>query len=97
MESGGRFPKERYGLLKLITDSKRDGVFFISGDVHFGEITRCDWAAGCPLHDITSSGQTQAVEEVIPSPLHFVVRFLAWFTPSTMRVMSQNCRYRSCT
>ncbi|XVF63491.1 hypothetical protein PTKIN_Ptkin09bG0090900 [Pterospermum kingtungense] len=97
MESWGRFPKERDRLFKLITDSKRDGVFFISGDVHFGEITRYDCAAGYPLYDITSSGLTQAVEKVLPPPLHFIVRFLAWFTPSTMRVMSQNCRYRSCT
>ncbi|XVE94341.1 hypothetical protein REPUB_Repub02eG0001000 [Reevesia pubescens] len=97
MESWGRFPKERDRLFKLITDSKRDGVFFISGDVHFGEITRFDCAAGYPLYDITSSGLTQAVEKVLPSPLQFVVRFLEWFTPSTMRVMSQNCRYRSCT
>ena len=70
--------------------------FFIS-DVHFGEITRYDCAAGYPLYEITSSGLTQAVEKVLPSLLHFIVRFLAWFTPSTMRVMSQNCRYRSCT
>ncbi|XVE69542.1 hypothetical protein DITRI_Ditri10aG0000100 [Diplodiscus trichospermus] len=97
MESWGRFPKERDRLFKLIRDSKRDGVFFISGDVHFGEITRYDCAAGYPLYDITSSGLTQAVEEVLPSPLHFIVRFLAWFTPSTMRVINQNCRYRSCT
>ncbi|KAK8705790.1 hypothetical protein V6N13_049382 [Hibiscus sabdariffa] len=97
MESWGRFPKERDHLFKLINDSKRDGVFFISGDVHFGEITRYDCAAGYPLYDITSSGLTQAVEKVLPSPLHFIVRFLAWFTPSTMRVMNQYCRYRSCT
>ncbi|GMJ10527.1 hypothetical protein like AT5G42370 [Hibiscus trionum] len=97
MESWGRFPKERDHLFKLINDSKRDGVFFISGDVHFGEITRYDCATGYPLYDITSSGLTQAVEKVLPSPLHFIVRFLAWFTPSTMRVMNQHCRYRSCT
>lgn len=97
MESWGRFPKERDCLFKLINDSKRDGVFFISGDVHFGEITRYDCAAGYPLYDITSSGLTQAVEKVLPSPLRFIVRFLAWFTPSTMRVKNQNCRYRSCT
>ncbi|PPS02065.1 hypothetical protein GOBAR_AA18592 [Gossypium barbadense] len=97
MESWGRFPKERDCLFKLINDSKRDGVFFISGDVHFGEITRYDCAAGYPLYDITSSGLIQAVEKVLPSPLRFIVRFLAWFTPSTMRVKNQNCRYRSCT
>ncbi|XP_062099414.1 uncharacterized protein LOC133805295 [Humulus lupulus] len=98
MESWGRFPKERERLFKLIADSKRDGVIFISGDVHFGEITRFDCAAtGYPLYDITSSGLTQAVENTVPSPLHFLVRFLAWLTPTTMRVVDRNCRYKSCT
>lgn len=76
---------------------QRDGVFFISGDVHFGEITRYDCAVEYPLYDVTSSGLTQAVEKVVPSPLHFMVRFLAWLTPNTMRVMDRNCRHRSCT
>ncbi|GAV65797.1 PhoD domain-containing protein [Cephalotus follicularis] len=97
MESWGRFPKERDRLFKLIADSKRNGVFFISGDVHFGEITRYDCGTGYPLYDITSSGLTQAIEKAVPSPLHFILRFLAWLTPNTMRVMGPNCRFRSCT
>ncbi|XP_065847975.1 uncharacterized protein [Euphorbia lathyris] len=97
LESWGRFPKERNRLFKLIADSKREGVFFISGDVHFGEISRYDCATGYPLYDVTSSGITQAVEKAIPSPLKFIVRFVAWLTPTTMRVMNQNCRFKSCT
>ncbi|XP_008453049.2 uncharacterized protein LOC103493872 isoform X3 [Cucumis melo] len=76
---------------------KRKGVFFISGDVHFGEISRSDCAVEYPLFDITSSGLTQAVERAVPRPLQFLVRFLAWLTPSTMRVMKSKCRYNSCT
>lgn len=76
---------------------QRDGVFFISGDVHFGEITRYDCACAYPLFDITSSGLTQAVEKAVPSPLHFFVRFVAWWTPAPLRVMNRHCRYRSCT
>ncbi|KAM7255941.1 hypothetical protein ACFE04_011682 [Oxalis oulophora] len=80
------------------SEIKRDGVFFISGDVHFGEITRYDCGGvGYPLYDITASGITQAVEKVVPSPLRFIVRFVAWLIPSTMRVINQNCRYKSCT
>ncbi|KAM6543432.1 hypothetical protein CsatB_007879 [Cannabis sativa] len=98
MESWGRFPKERERLFKVIADSKRDGVIFISGDVHFGEITRFDCAAtGYPLYDITSSGLTQAVENTVPSVLHLLIRFVAWLTPTTMRVIDRNCRYKSCT
>ncbi|XP_071700699.1 uncharacterized protein [Rutidosis leptorrhynchoides] len=97
MESWGRFPSERKRLFNLISNSKRDGVFFISGDVHFGEITRFDCATGYPLYDITSSGLTQAVEKVIPSFLHEGLRFLAWITPTTMRVLNGNCKHKSCT
>ncbi|KAL5717566.1 alkaline phosphatase [Ranunculus cassubicifolius] len=97
MESWGRFPKERDNLFKLISSSKRDGVFFISGDVHFGEITRYDCATGYPLYDITSSGLTQAVEKVIPKSIAFFVEIVAWLTPTTMRLIEPTCRYRSCT
>ncbi|KAE9606225.1 putative alkaline phosphatase [Lupinus albus] len=96
MESWAHFPRERDRLFKLIADSKRGGVFFISGDVHFGEITRYDCAVDYPLYDVTSSGVTQSVEGVVPPFLHFLVRSVAWLTPSTMRVKGPNCRYKSC-
>ena len=67
---------------------------FISGDVHFTEITRYDCAIRYPLYDVTSSGITQGIEKALP-PLVF--RFMAWVTPSTMRVFNSNCRYKSCT
>ncbi|ESQ44849.1 hypothetical protein EUTSA_v10003204mg [Eutrema salsugineum] len=97
MESWGRFPKERKRFFQLIEDTKRNGVVFISGDVHFGEITRYDCAVGYPLYDVTSSGLVQSVEKVFPRPLRFIVRLLFWYTPSTMRVINENCKYRSCT
>ncbi|KAL3593154.1 hypothetical protein D5086_011794 [Populus alba] len=97
LESWGRFPKERNRLFKLIADTKREGVFFISGDVHFGEISRYDCATGYPLYDVTASGLTQAVEKAVPHVFSLIVRFVAWLTPTTMRVISKNCRFRSCT
>ncbi|KAG7533109.1 Alkaline phosphatase D-related [Arabidopsis thaliana x Arabidopsis arenosa] len=97
MESWGRFPKERKRLFKLISDTKRNGVIFISGDVHFGEITRYDCSVGYPLYDVTSSGLVQSVEKVFPRPLHSIVRLLFWYTPSTMRVINDNCKFKSCT
>uniref|UniRef100_A0A1J3CFE1 Alkaline phosphatase D n=1 Tax=Noccaea caerulescens TaxID=107243 RepID=A0A1J3CFE1_NOCCA len=97
MESWGRFPKERKRLFRLIQDTKRNGVVFISGDVHFGEITRYDCAVGYPLYDVTSSGLVQSVEKVFPRPLRVIVRLLFWYTPTTMRVINGNCKYRSCT
>ncbi|KAM3341483.1 hypothetical protein P3S68_026449 [Capsicum galapagoense] len=96
-ESWGRFPREKSRLFKLLSHSKRKGVFFLSGDVHFGEIARYNCAADYPLYEITSSGLTQAVEKAVSPPLHFVVRFLAWLTPAIMRVKDKSCRYCSCT
>ncbi|KAK1259804.1 hypothetical protein QJS04_geneDACA001421 [Acorus gramineus] len=97
MESWGRFPKERERLYKLIKSSKRDGIFFISGDVHFGEIARYDCGNNYSLYDITSSGLTQAVEKAVPTPFNFLVRLAAWLTPTTMRVYGHECRQKSCT
>ncbi|XP_010494174.1 PREDICTED: uncharacterized protein LOC104771354 [Camelina sativa] len=97
MESWARFPKERKRLFQLISDTKRNGVIFISGDVHFGEITRYDCSVGYPLYDVTSSGLVQYVEKVIPHPLRPIVRLLFWYTPSTMRVINENCKFKSCT
>jgi hypothetical protein len=76
---------------------QREGVFFISGDVHFGEISRYDCATGYPLYDVTASGLTQAVEKAVPHVFSLIVRFVAWLTPTTMRVISTNCRFKSCT
>ncbi|KAL0916057.1 hypothetical protein M5K25_013539 [Dendrobium thyrsiflorum] len=97
VESWGHFPKERERLYKLISDSERSGVFFISGDVHFAEITRYDCGCEYPLYDITSSGLTQAVERTVPPPLDYLLRLAAWLTPTTMRVYSSTCQYKSCT
>ncbi|KAI0503918.1 hypothetical protein KFK09_014864 [Dendrobium nobile] len=97
VESWGHFPKERKRLYKLISDSERSGVFFISGDVHFAEITRYDCGCEYPLYDITSSGLTQAVERTVPPPLDYLLRLAAWLTPTTMRVYSSTCQYKSCT
>eukprot|EP01134_Creolimax_fragrantissima_P006551 CFRG6551T1 len=51
-------------LQKLIGDTQSRGVVFISGDVHFTEMSCCAdqycAAAGYPLYDLTSSGLTHA-------------------------------------
>ena len=57
MESWGNFPHERRRLYELIRSTRSHGVVFISGDVHFSEISRTD-EGPYPLHDFTSSGLT---------------------------------------
>uniref|UniRef100_A0A0E0K1T9 PhoD-like phosphatase metallophosphatase domain-containing protein n=1 Tax=Oryza punctata TaxID=4537 RepID=A0A0E0K1T9_ORYPU len=97
VESWARFPRERERLFRLIDSSKRNGVLFISGDVHFGEISRYDCGAQYPLYDVTSSGLTQSVENSVPAVFQPLMRLVALLTPTTMRVFSPNCRYKSCT
>ena len=57
MECWGNLPHERQALYDLIGNTKANGVVFISGDVHFSEIS-LDKSGPYPLYDFTSSGIT---------------------------------------
>lgn len=58
-EMWGNFPRERQRLLRLIRETRAEGVVFISGDRHLAEISRLaadrPEGPGYPLFDITSS------------------------------------------
>ena len=54
------FPLERERLYNLVRGTKADGVVFLSGDRHLGEISVMDADWGYPVIDITSSGLNQA-------------------------------------
>jgi len=58
-EMWGNFPRERLRLLRLIRETKADGVVIISGDRHLSEISRLaadrPEGPGYPLFDVTSS------------------------------------------
>lgn len=57
-EAWANFPHERERMVNLIKKTKANGVMFISGDVHYAEISKYE-APGCyPLYDVTSSGIT---------------------------------------
>ena len=57
-EAWANFPHERQKMIDLIKKTRASGVLFISGDVHYGEISKLN-AEGCyPLYDVTSSGIT---------------------------------------
>jgi alkaline phosphatase D len=51
-------PHERERMIKLIAKTKANGVCFISGDVHYGEISLLKRKGLYPIYDITSSGLT---------------------------------------
>ena len=58
-ESWTNVPRERERMLNLIRDTKAEGVVFISGDVHWGELSRLEAEGLYPIYDLTSSGLTQ--------------------------------------
>lgn len=57
MESWGNYPHERQRMFDLIQETEANGVFFVSGDVHFSELSRSTEGA-YPLYDFTCSGMT---------------------------------------
>jgi alkaline phosphatase D len=55
-ESWTNFPVEIERMVALIKQTRAQGVVFLSGDVHWGELSRLQ-APGCyPLYDLTASG-----------------------------------------
>lgn len=57
-ESWANFPHEQKRFIDLIMKTKAEGVMFISGDVHYAEISKLE-SPGCyPIYDVTSSGLT---------------------------------------
>lgn len=58
-ESWTNFPQEQAKFIDLISTTKANGVVFISGDVHWGEISKMNTKNTYPIYDVTSSGITQ--------------------------------------
>jgi alkaline phosphatase D len=57
-EAWANFPHEQKRMLELIRKTKAEGVLFITGDVHYGEISKLIHEGLYPIYDITSSGIT---------------------------------------
>ena len=62
MECWGNYPHERERLFGLVEKTNAKGVLFVSGDVHFSEVSMTD-AGPYPLYDFTSSGMTHSNSE----------------------------------
>jgi alkaline phosphatase D len=54
-------------MVELIRATGDEGVHFVSGDVHWGEISREDVPGLYPLWDVTSSGLTETWPSVEPN------------------------------
>jgi alkaline phosphatase D len=55
-EAWANFPHEQKRMLELIKKTKAEGVVFLSGDVHYAEISHIKEPDLYPIYDITSSG-----------------------------------------
>jgi alkaline phosphatase D len=57
-EAWANFPHEQKRFLDLIKKTKASGVVFLSGDVHYAEISKLESKDLYPIYDITASGIT---------------------------------------
>lgn len=62
-ENWMNIPRERARLFELIKTTKANGVLFISGDRHRGELAAMDAGIGYPLYDLTTGSLNKAVKE----------------------------------
>lgn len=65
-ESWASFARDRERLIDLIRRKRANGVVFLSGDVHYAELSKLDVNVPYTLWDLTSSGLTE--EWKVPTP-----------------------------
>lgn len=66
-ESWANFPHEQQKMLEIVQKTKANGVFFISGDVHYSEISKQNTKNTYPIYDFTSSGLSSTWEFATPN------------------------------
>lgn len=58
-ETWANFPLEQQKMFDLIKETRANGVIFISGDVHYAELSMQKKPGLYPIYDMTASGLTQ--------------------------------------
>ena len=66
-ESWANFPNDRNRLISFIQDHKINSVLMISGDTHWGEISKVNNDNAYSLWEITSSGLSEKWKDVSPN------------------------------
>lgn len=66
-EAWANFPHEQKRFLQLVKKTKANGVMFISGDVHYAEISRLKEEGMYPVYDVTASGITSTWHFATPN------------------------------
>jgi alkaline phosphatase D len=65
-EGWANFARDQQRLFDLIRRKRAGGVLFLSGDIHYAELSKLDVNVPYPLWDLTSSGLTE--EWRVPTP-----------------------------
>lgn len=63
-ENWAILPLEKQKMYDLIKSTQANGVIFLSGDVHFSELTKTQPTGMYPIYDVTSSGITHHEDKV---------------------------------
>jgi alkaline phosphatase D len=66
-EAWANFPHEQQRMLDLIKKTRANGVLFITGDVHYGEISVLKSDEIYPIYDVTASGITSTWHFATPN------------------------------
>lgn len=66
-EAWANFPHEQQRFVELIKKTNANGVIFISGDVHYAELSKLNVEGCYPLYDVTSSGITSTWDFATPN------------------------------
>jgi alkaline phosphatase D len=66
-EAWANFPHEQKKMIELIKKTKANGVMFLTGDVHYAEISKLEEPGLYPLYDVTSSGITSTWDFATPN------------------------------
>jgi alkaline phosphatase D len=66
-EAWANFPHERQRMLDLIKKTRANGVLFITGDVHYAEISTLKNEGLYPIYDVTASGITSTWHFATPN------------------------------
>ena len=66
-ETWANYPQQQQHMLDLIRDTRANGILFISGDVHYAELSVLRREGMYPIYDMTSSGITQVEHHPAPN------------------------------
>lgn len=66
-EAWANFPHEQKKMVELIKSTRANGVLFLTGDVHYAELSKMEEPGMYPLYDITSSGITSTWDFATPN------------------------------